>query len=80
MRGSVAFEFRTTVTGNLHEVEDFSAIGKWIRGAGRYFLQPFVQSDDILVPNGEYAVDSAMLAQALAAVREYVPNAAIRGR
>ena len=80
LHGSGDFEFRTTVTGNLHKVEDFSAIGKWIRGAERYFLQPFEQSDDILVPDGEYAVDSAMLAQALVAVREYVPNAAIRGR
>lgn len=78
--GVVACEFRTTVTGNLHEVEDFSAIGKWICGAERYFLQPFEQSDDILVPDGGYAVDRAMLDQALATVREYVPNAAIRGR
>lgn len=76
----IDYEFRTTVTGNLHTVEDFTAIGKWIAGAKRYFLQPFETGDDILVPGVDYTLPAGMIEAALAAVREYIPAAAIRGK
>ena len=37
----VKYEFRTTVVKGFHTKEDFIAIGKWIQGAQRYFLQSF---------------------------------------
>lgn len=80
MAGSTPYEFRTTVTGNLHEVEDFAAIGRWIGGAPRYFLQAFLESGEVLVPDPGYAVSAEKLAACLAAVRPFVPAAEIRGR
>ena len=79
---AVDYEFRTTVTGNLHEVEDFTAIGKWIAPAKRYFLQAYEDSGDVLDREnaGMFAVSDDMLQASLAAVKEYVPQAEIRGR
>ena len=76
----VGYEFRTTVTGNLHEAADFEAIGQWIQGAERYFLQPFAESSDLLEANADYSVPGELLDEALAIVRKYVPQAEIRGR
>ena len=33
LRGLIPYEFRTTVVDELHEPEDFSAIGRWLSGA-----------------------------------------------
>ncbi len=79
-QGNVDFEFRTTVTGNLHELADFEDIGKWICGAEKYFLQPFTESDDILDKDGEFKVDGKFVDDALRMVQRYVPAAAIRGK
>ena len=78
--GQTAYEFRTTVTGDLHESSDFAAIGQWISGAPQYFLQPFLASEDVLDKSSDHAVSSELLDACLAAVRPHVPNAAIRGR
>ena len=48
-RGTIDYEFRTTVVREYHEASDFEAIGEWIAGARRYFLQPFTDRDT--VPN-----------------------------
>lgn len=79
---AVPFEFRTTVTGNLHKVEDFAAIGQWIAPVERYFLQGYVDSGDILQQSdaGTFAVSNEMLQACLAEVQKFVPKAAIRGR
>ncbi len=42
IRGSgIPYEFRTTVVPGIHTEADFDAIGTWIRGTKRYYLQPF---------------------------------------
>lgn len=48
LSGAVDYEFRTTVVREFHCSADFDAIGAWIRGARRYFLQAFVDSDRVL--------------------------------
>lgn len=50
MEGSVDYEFRTTVVKELHNKADFDEIGRWLKGAKRYFLQSFKDSGDILSP------------------------------
>ena len=72
------YEFRTTVTGNLHTEEDMVSIGKWIGGAKRYFLQQFKDSGN-LVGSGDFAVSEARMHALLAAVKPYLPCAKIRG-
>ncbi len=79
-QGNVEFEFRTTVTGSLHELADFEDIGKWICGAEKYFLQPFAESEDILDKSGDFKVSGKFVDDALDVVRRYVPGAAIRGK
>ena len=79
--GVVDHEFRTTVTGNLHEKSDFSAIGAWLKGSERYFLQGFKDSGEILGGDCEkFAVSDEQLNEFLAEVRKFIPTAHIRGR
>ena len=47
MSSGVEYEFRTTVARELHEAEDFKEIGELIRGAEKYYLQPFVNRDTV---------------------------------
>ena len=78
--GKTPFEFRTTLVDELHEPEDFAAIGEWIRGAERYFIQSFVDSGDILAGGGRFHAASPEKAKAcLEAVRPWVPGAQLRG-
>lgn len=78
---AVEHEFRTTVTGNLHETADFIEIGKWLTGEKRYFLQPFADSGAILGGDpGQFTVSDARLQEFLDAVRNFIPAAEIRGR
>lgn len=80
LSGGVDYEFRTTVTGNLHTPEDFVEIGEWLRGAKRYFLQGFKDSGMILGGDAApFAVDDEMLRECLRTVKKLVPSAEIRG-
>ena len=78
LSGIVPYEFRTTVVDELHEPGDFAAIGKWIAGAPRYFLQKFTDSGD-LIGEGLSAPSNEKLRACLAAVAPYVPSASLRG-
>ena len=61
----------------LHEVEDFEAIGKWIEGAKRYFLQCFTDRDT--VPFGGLSPSKEKLEACAAAAARYVTEVQIRG-
>lgn len=78
LSGSVTYEFRTTVVRELHKREDFAAIGRWIRGAERYYLQGFVDSGDLIQP-GLRGYTKDIMEQALEIVKRNVPNAELRG-
>lgn len=78
LEGRVPYEFRTTVVEELHEPCDFVAIGEWIRGADRYFLQMFKDSGDIL-GTGMSAPHPEKMRACLAAVLPYVGTAELRG-
>ncbi len=79
---TIDYEFRTTVTGNMHTVEDMRAIGEWIKGAKAYYLQPFKDSGDIVAGGEkapEFACSNEHLEALLSAAREFLPNTVIRG-
>lgn len=78
MKGRVPYEFRTTVVREFHKREDFEAVGEWIRGAEKYYLQSFADSGDLIRP-GLHGYTREIMEQALAIVRKYVPNAQLRG-
>ena len=75
---SIDYEFRTTVTRELHTPKDFEKIGEWIKGAKRYYIQNFVDSHE-LISNTSSPLDSQGLKALLEAVLPYVPNAELRG-
>ena len=78
LSSGVPFEFRTTVVDELHEPADFAEIGEWIRGAERYFLQMFTDSGD-LIGDGLHPPTREKMEACLAAVKPFVPAAALRG-
>lgn len=76
--GSTPYEFRTTTVRGLHTAADFAAIGQWIGGAPRYFLQGFVDSGQTIGAGFE-AFTPAEMKEFLTVVQEYIPTAALRG-
>ena len=71
-------EFRTTVVKEYHEASDFEEIGALIRGAKRYFLQPFEDRDSV-VTRGLHPPLPNELRQYAEIVRAFVPDTRIRG-
>ena len=76
--GRVDFEFRTTVTDELHTPQDIGELAAWIAGAPRYFLQPFVDSGN-LIRDGLHAPSTQKLQQMLSAARRHLPACDVRG-
>lgn len=76
----IPYEFRTTVVKGLHTPEDMKGIGQLVAGAELYFLQNFVETEDLLAPRSGFSgFSQEELLQLLEAVKEFVPAAAIRG-
>ena len=78
MQGLVDFEFRTTLTRELHSAEDMEAIGRWIGGSEKYFLQTYRDEGD-LIEGSFTAYSREETEELLEIVRKYLPNAEIRG-
>ncbi|KMZ55816.1 anaerobic ribonucleoside-triphosphate reductase activating protein [Dorea sp. D27] len=75
---AVPYEFRTTVVLEFHQRSDFESIGRWIKGAQRYYLQQFEDSGD-LIREGLHGYNKEIMEQALEVVSKYVQTAEIRG-
>ena len=43
--GGAPYEFRTTLINEFHKRENIALIGEWIKGAKKYFLQKFKDSE-----------------------------------
>lgn len=81
INGTVEFEFRTTVVSPLHTPEDIGQLARWITGSKRYYLQNYVDSGDILCPNGDFSpVSQEVLEDMLEQAKAYIPGAMIRGK
>lgn len=78
MEGKVDYEFRTTVVKELHNKADFGEIGRWLKGAKRYFLQSFKDSGDILSP-GLSPMEKADLLEIRDRLRAEIPGVELRG-
>jgi pyruvate formate lyase activating enzyme len=54
-KGSVPYEFRTTLVKGLHDIQDVEGMGRLVSGAGSYYLQSFADSGSLVgAKNGEY--------------------------
>ncbi len=78
MKSGVAYEFRTTVVKNLHRPEDFVQIGQWLKGAKRYFLQTFRDTETVLQKGLEPCSEEEMRAFKRLLL-PFIPNTLIRG-
>lgn len=72
------YEFRTTVVRELHQKADFEEIGSWIAGAPNYFLQNYVDSENVLNPGFSSYTKEELLSFA-DTVRPYVGQVSLRG-
>ena len=75
---TIPFEFRTTVVKEFHTEEDLLSIARWISGAKMYFLQKFVDSDDVK-QKGLHSYSDKEMQQLLNAVKTLFPTAELRG-
>lgn len=78
LEGLVDYEFRTTVVRELHDEDSFRAIGPWLSGAKRYFLQSFVDRDTV-IREGLHPWDRDHLQGFAELVRPWVPSVELRG-
>ena len=79
MSSGIEYEFRTTAVTELHTTDDFLAIGDWISGANKYFIQSYTDSGDILTPLHFSSPTAEMLQAFLQAAKVKIPNAELRG-
>ena len=79
LKGSIPYEFRTTVVRELHSSDDFKSIGEWIKGADKYFLQQFKDSGDLIANDNFSAYNKEEMEALLDVVKPFVPNAQLRG-
>ena len=78
MQSGTDYEFRTTLAHPLHTVEDMAAIGQWLSGARRYFLQQFVDSGD-LIGTGLSPLTPEEMETMREAVLPYIKETTLRG-
>lgn len=78
MAGSTPYEFRTTLVREFHTVADLLAIGHWLEGGARYYLQSFVDSGG-LIQSGLHGFSPGEMQGFLDAVRPFFCQAALRG-
>ena len=77
--GKIDYEFRTTVTAELFEEEDFEKIGKMIEGAEKYFLQSFSDSGNLIEKGFFSACEKSVLQKYASIAEKYVKSVSLRG-
>lgn len=78
LEGRVDYEFRTTVVRQFHDGASFRAVGPWLAGARRYYLQSFVDRDTVLWP-GLDGCSREEMERFADLVRPWVPSVELRG-
>lgn len=48
LKNKLPYEFRTTVTKELHDEDDFKSIADFLQGAEKYYLQQYVPSSNMI--------------------------------
>ena len=81
MEGHIPFEFRTTLVKGLHTPASVEEMGRRLAGQEKFFLQTFEDSGDLIAgdENTLASFAPAETAELLGILRQYVPNAQIRG-
>jgi len=78
--GDLPFEFRTTVVREFHPAESLQSLALLIAGAPAWYLQGFIDSEDVIAGPGRLHACTPQEMQDLAdAVRGIVPTVTVRG-
>lgn len=77
MSSGVRYEFRTTIIGEFHDEKSMKDIGKWIRGAERYYLQRYIDNEHCIA-RGFTPVSKQKAEGFLEALVPFVPSATLR--
>ena len=78
LNGGAPYEFRTTLIKEFHKEENIVKIGQWIKGANKYFLQKFKDSDSCIQSHLS-AVDDSQVAKFKEILQKTIPNTYLRG-
>lgn len=76
--GDYDYEFRTTLIKEYHSMENIKAIGEWIKGAKKYFLQKYIDSDTCIL-GGLSPVSESVAKEYVTLLKNYIPNTNLRG-
>ena len=79
LKGTVDYEFRTTVVKGLHTAESLMEAARFIEGAKEYYLQQYKDSGAVLAAEGLGAFDADEMHALADAVRPIVPTVEVRG-
>lgn len=75
----IDYELRTTVVRQLHTEADIRAIGEWLAGDRRFFLQSYKDSGDILSGESLSAYSDSEMESFAELLRKYIRGAKWRG-
>lgn len=77
--GTLSYEFRTTAVKGLHTTADFEEIGPLISGCHHYYLQNYLESDQVLNRTrlGSFSREELLIFADL--VKPYVHEVTLRG-
>ncbi|MBQ3419552.1 MAG: anaerobic ribonucleoside-triphosphate reductase activating protein [Erysipelotrichaceae bacterium] len=78
LEDNVDYEFRTTIVKEFHENVDFNKMGRWLKGAKRYYLQNFEEQESC-IKQGLHEIGIENLKKIEETVKPYVKQIAIRG-
>ena len=78
LSGDVPYEFRTTVVREFHTEGDLLSVASWVCGAGKYYLQKFINSDGVS-QSGLSSYSDEEMRQLLSSILKIMPGAALRG-
>ena len=76
--GDYDYEFRTTLIKEYHSMQNIKAIGEWIKGAKKYFLQKYIDSDTCIL-GGLSPVSESVAKEYVTLLKNYIPNTNLRG-
>ncbi len=78
LKGTVPYEFRTTVVKGIHTKESLVELARWIKGADKYFLQQYKDSGSILEPSGLEPFSEEEMKEFLSEILEIIKTAKIK--
>ena len=76
---NVDYEFRTTLINEYHKKENIENIGKWIKGAKKYFLQKFKSTDGCINASSLTPVKDETVKEFIEILNKYLPTVKARG-